>query len=45
MPEEETHWDLKGPDGDPMDNLWISPARGSASQRRCEEEEYMQGVR
>ena len=45
MPEEETHWDLEGPNGDPMDDLWISPPQGSASHRRREEEEYMEGVR
>ena len=27
VPEEETEWDLEGPDGDPMEDFGISPAR------------------
>ena len=45
VPEEDTEWDLEGPDGDPMEDFGISPPRGSASRRRREEEEYMEGVR
>ena len=46
MPEEDTEWDLKGPDQDPMEDFGISPPRKSASLRRREEEkEYMEGLR
>ena len=37
--------DLEGPDRDPMEDFGISPPWGSASRRRREEEEYMEGVR
>ena len=45
VPEEDMDWDVEGPDGDPMEDLRISPPRRSAGRRRCEEEEYMKGVR
>ena len=43
MLEEDTDWDLEGPDGDPMEDFGISPPRGSAIWRRREEEKYMKG--
>ena len=45
MPEEDTEWDLEGSDGDAMEDFEIRPPRGSARQRRREEEECMEGVR
>ena len=45
VPDEDTEWNLEGPDGDPMEDFGISPPQGSASRRRSEEEEYMEGVR
>ena len=45
VPKEDTEWDLDLPDEDPMEDLGFSPTRGSASWRRREEEEYMEGVR
>ena len=44
LPEEDTEWELEHPNGDPMKHFGISPAQGSASRRRDEEEEYMEGV-
>ena len=45
--KEGTEWDIKGPDGDTMEDFRISPPRGSDSRsyRQREEEEYMEGVR
>ena len=45
VPDEDTEWDVENPDGDPVEDFWISPPWGSASCRRCEEEEYIEGVR
>ena len=45
MPEEDTEWDLLGPDGDPMEDFGISPTRESASRRRRQDAECMEGVR
>ena len=45
VPEEDMKWDLKAPAGHAMEDLRISPPRGSASRSRREKEEYMQGVR
>ena len=45
VPEEDTEWDLKGPNADPMEDFGISPPRASASWRRRKEDEYMEGVR
>ena len=43
--KEDSEWDFKGPDGDPMEDFRISLPWGSASRRRREEEGYMEGVR
>ena len=50
VPEKDTDWNIKVPDGDAMEHFRITPppgARQEAASRSCrhrEEEEYMEGV-